>query len=288
MCYCPTPTLHLNLALTRDGAFLLSPQKTHTVWFISVLNYGDTENVLINHLLLVIPMLYPCHYTNLCPHKPHKHAQAYMHTDRQTHTHTHTQTETLTHTQAHMHTDRQTHTHTLSHMHIHTHTLSHMHTHTHSLTCTHTHTHTHTLSHMHTHTHTLSHMHTHTLSLSHTHTHTHTHKPLDTLPHTHTHTHTLFRTHTHTHTHALSHTHTLSLSHTHTPLWILLFHTHTCWLASFMNWTHSGKNEVMSVSGRSNTVTVLYVKRSGKAFSTPYATFSTWVTWKNIIIHFIL
>ncbi len=29
MCYCPTPTLHLNLALTGDSAFLLSPQKTH-------------------------------------------------------------------------------------------------------------------------------------------------------------------------------------------------------------------------------------------------------------------
>jgi len=85
MCYCPTPTLHLNLALTGDGAFLLSPQKTHSVWLISILNYGDTENVLINHLLLVIPMSYPCHYTNLCPHKPHKHA----------HTHTHTHTHTL-------------------------------------------------------------------------------------------------------------------------------------------------------------------------------------------------
>ncbi len=82
MCYCPTPTLHLNLALTGDSAFLLSLKKTHSVWFISVLNYGDTENVLINHLLLVIPLLYPCHYTNLCPHKPHKHAH--------THTHTHT------------------------------------------------------------------------------------------------------------------------------------------------------------------------------------------------------
>ncbi len=79
MCYCPTPTLHLNLALTGDGAFLLSPQKTHTVWFISILNYGDTENVLINHLLLVIPMSYPCHYTNLCPHKPHKHAHIHTH-----------------------------------------------------------------------------------------------------------------------------------------------------------------------------------------------------------------
>ncbi len=84
MCYCPTPTLHLNLALTGDGAFLFSLKKTHSVWFISVLNYGDTENVLINHLLLVIPMSYPCHYTNLCPRKPHKHAH--------THTHTHTHT----------------------------------------------------------------------------------------------------------------------------------------------------------------------------------------------------
>ncbi len=80
MCYCPTPTLHLNLALTGDGAFLFSLKKTHSVWFISVLNYGDTENVLINHLLLVIPMSYPCHYTNLCPHKPHKHAHTHTHT----------------------------------------------------------------------------------------------------------------------------------------------------------------------------------------------------------------
>ncbi len=87
MCYCPTPTLHLNLSLTGDGAFLLSPQKTHTVWFISILNYGDTENVLINHHLLVIPMSYPCHYTNLCPHKPHKHAHTYTHTHTHTHTH---------------------------------------------------------------------------------------------------------------------------------------------------------------------------------------------------------
>ncbi len=87
MCYCPTPTLHLNLALTGDGAFLLSLKKTHSVWFISVLNYGDTENVLINHLLLVIPMSYPCHYTNLCPHKPHKHAHTHTHTHTHTHSH---------------------------------------------------------------------------------------------------------------------------------------------------------------------------------------------------------
>ncbi len=47
MCYCPTPTLHLNLALTGDGAFIFSLKKTNSVWFISVLNYGDTENVLV-------------------------------------------------------------------------------------------------------------------------------------------------------------------------------------------------------------------------------------------------
>ncbi len=69
----------------RRRCIYIFPQKTHSVWFISVLNYGDTENVLINHLLLVIPMSYPCHYTNLCPHKPHKHAH--------THTHTHTHKE---------------------------------------------------------------------------------------------------------------------------------------------------------------------------------------------------
>ncbi len=63
MCYCSTPTLHLNLALTGEG-FLLSPQKTHSVWFISIFNYGDHDDVLINNLLLVIPLipmsLYKC------------------------------------------------------------------------------------------------------------------------------------------------------------------------------------------------------------------------------------
>ncbi len=59
------------------------PKKyTHSVWFISVLNYRYTENVLINHLLLVIPMSYPCHYTNLCPHKPHKHAHTHTYSNK--------------------------------------------------------------------------------------------------------------------------------------------------------------------------------------------------------------
>ncbi len=70
----PTPKLSPHISTLT--------QKIHSVWFIRVLNYGDTENVVINHLLLVIPMSYPCHYTILCPHKPHKHA----------HTHTHTET----------------------------------------------------------------------------------------------------------------------------------------------------------------------------------------------------
>ncbi len=72
MCYCPTPTLHLNLALTGDGAFLLSPQKTLSVWFISVLNYGDTENVLINHTHVIIQICVLINHINM-------------------HTHTHTQ-----------------------------------------------------------------------------------------------------------------------------------------------------------------------------------------------------
>ncbi len=72
----PTPKLSPH----RRRCISIFPQKTHSVWFISVLNYGDTENVLINHLLLVIPMSYPCHYTNLCPHKPHKHAHTHTHT----------------------------------------------------------------------------------------------------------------------------------------------------------------------------------------------------------------
>ncbi len=105
----PTPKLSPH----RRRCISIFPQK-NSVWFISVLNYGDTENVLINHLLLVIPMSYPCHYTNLCPHKPHKHAH--------THTHTHTQAAikiadvlwcdpvSLSHTRADTHTHTQTHT----------------------------------------------------------------------------------------------------------------------------------------------------------------------------------
>ncbi len=91
----PTPKLSPH----RDGAFLLSPQKTHTVWFISILNYGDTENVLTqspHHTRT------PTHHTHT--HTPHTHT----HTPH-THTHTHTPTP---HTHTHTHT---THTHTHTH-----------------------------------------------------------------------------------------------------------------------------------------------------------------------------
>ncbi len=113
----PTPKLSPH----RRRCISIFPQKKLTlyIWFISILNYGDTDNVLINHLLLVIPMLYPCHYTNLCPHKPHKHAhtthtQIYMHTRAHTDAHTHTDAHRRTHTQMHTCTQRHTHTHTYS------------------------------------------------------------------------------------------------------------------------------------------------------------------------------
>ncbi len=112
MCYCPTPTLYLNLALTGDCAFQLSPKKPHSVWFISVLKSGDI-NVLKSHLHLVIPVSYLCHYTNLCPDLSQKRAH--------THTQTHTHTTHTPHTQ-HTHT-KKTHTHThTTHTHTHTHT----------------------------------------------------------------------------------------------------------------------------------------------------------------------
>ncbi len=88
--YQPTTTLHRNRSLTENFVHSYFLKKTNSVWFISRLNYGDTENGLIKHLLLVIPVSYSCHYTNLCPHKPHKHVHMCIHTLTHTHTHTHT------------------------------------------------------------------------------------------------------------------------------------------------------------------------------------------------------
>ncbi len=84
MCYCPTPTLHLNLALTGDCAFQLSPKKPHSVWFISVWKVGTWVNVLKSHLHLVIPVsLYKSMSWFVTKTRTHTH----------THTHTHTQRE---------------------------------------------------------------------------------------------------------------------------------------------------------------------------------------------------
>ncbi len=165
--YCPTPKLSPHRRTVH-----LYPQKTHSVWFRSVLNYWDTENVLINHLLLVIPVI-PMSLYKFCVLINH-----INHTHTHTHTHAHPQ-----HTRTHTHKQQQTHTHTQTNT---THTHTHARTH-HKQTRTHTHTHTHTLIHTETRTN----------ARTHTHTYTHTHTP-----HTHTHTH---NTHTHhTHTHSLS------------------------------------------------------------------------------------
>ncbi len=119
MCYCPTPTLHLNLALTGDCAFQLSPKKL-TLWFISVLKSGDMGQCPEKS-----PS--PCN-TCVIPVSLYKSMSWFV-------TKTHTHTLTLTHTHSHTHT----HTHSRSHTHTHTHSLTHSLTLT--LTLTHTHTH---------------------------------------------------------------------------------------------------------------------------------------------------
>ncbi len=68
------PCMYHSLQETVHFYFI---KKTNSVWFISLLNYEYTENVLINPFFLVIPMSYPCNYTNLCPHK---HAHTHTHT----------------------------------------------------------------------------------------------------------------------------------------------------------------------------------------------------------------
>ncbi len=49
--------LHLNLPLTGNFCNFTFSKKTHSVGFLSLLNYGVTEKVFINHLLLVIPVI---------------------------------------------------------------------------------------------------------------------------------------------------------------------------------------------------------------------------------------
>ncbi len=81
MCYCPTPTLYLNLALTGDCAFQLSPKKTHSVWFISVLKSGDMGQCPEKS-----PS--PCN-TCVIPVSLYK-SMSWFVTKTRTHTHTHT------------------------------------------------------------------------------------------------------------------------------------------------------------------------------------------------------
>ncbi len=149
MCYCPTPTLHLNLALTGDCAFLLSPQKTHSVWFISVLKSGDMgqcpEKSPSPCNTCVIPVsIYK--FMSSFVTKTHTHpTHTLPHTPNHTHTHTHTPNHTHTHTPNHT-PNTPTHTHTQPHTHTHPHTPNHPHTHTHPTT----HTRTHPTTHPHT------------------------------------------------------------------------------------------------------------------------------------------
>ncbi len=81
MCYCPTPTLYLNLALTGDCAFQLSPKKPHSVWFISVLKSGDMGQCPEKS-----PS--PCN-TCVIPVSLYK-SMSWFVTKTRTHTHTHT------------------------------------------------------------------------------------------------------------------------------------------------------------------------------------------------------
>ncbi len=135
MCYCPTPTLYLNLALTGDCAFQLSPKKPHSVWFISVLKSGDMgqcpEKSPSPCNTCVIPVsLYKSMSWFVTKTRTHRHT----HTHTQTHTHAHTRTLTQTHSHSN------THTRTLTQTHTHTLTLKHTHTDTHTLTLKHTRT----------------------------------------------------------------------------------------------------------------------------------------------------
>ncbi len=81
----PTPKLSPH----RRRCISIFPQKNSLCMIYKRFKLWGHWNVLINHLLLVIPMLYPCHYTNLCPHKPHKHAHTHTHAHAHAHAHAH-------------------------------------------------------------------------------------------------------------------------------------------------------------------------------------------------------
>ncbi len=77
----PTPKLSPH----RRRCISTFPQKTYICMIYKHFELWGHWKCPHKSPLLVIPMSYLCHYTNLCPHKPHKHAHTHTHT----HTHTH-------------------------------------------------------------------------------------------------------------------------------------------------------------------------------------------------------
>ncbi len=73
MCYCPTPKLspHRRLSISTFSK-KLTLYDLEAFW-----KMGTWGNVLISHLLLVIPMSYLCHYTNWCPYLSQKWAHTH-------------------------------------------------------------------------------------------------------------------------------------------------------------------------------------------------------------------
>ncbi len=78
MCYCPTPTLHLNLALTETVHFYFPPKNLLCMIYKHFELWGHWKCPHKSPSPCNTYVI-PCHYTNLCPHKPHKHAHTHTH-----------------------------------------------------------------------------------------------------------------------------------------------------------------------------------------------------------------
>jgi len=129
MCYCPTPTLHLNLALTGDGAFIFSLKKNSLCMIYKRFKlWGHWKcphkspspcNTCYTHVIIQI-----CVLINHINMHTLSYTQTLTHTHTHTHTHTlsHTDTHTLSHTQTLTHTHTDTHTHTPLSLSLYTHT----------------------------------------------------------------------------------------------------------------------------------------------------------------------
>ncbi len=91
----PTPKLSPH----RRRCISIFPQKTHSVWFISVLNYGDTDKSPHKspspcNTYVIIQICVLINHINMPPHT-HTHTWSSGHTH---HTHTHLEQWTHTHT----------------------------------------------------------------------------------------------------------------------------------------------------------------------------------------------